>query len=534
MLRLVVVDSAASASRFVNSVSLCQRSAHEVHSEADQEIASLANCYKCPVTSSDNDFFIFDIQAGFIPFDYLIWRHSRKERIEATIYHREAFLMHLGLKPDLLPLLASIIGSDYVSPSMLTSIQSEIENSMPRGLKRIEYTAQFLRKFSSVEEATRAVVSLAREKDKEDLKKALYMSIDSYRIPPRSPLLDFLTDSNASAVTGNKSVDDPSDGASSSVVGAGGGSSSVVGAGGASSSVVGAGGGSSSVVGAGGGSSSVVGAGGASTSDVGANGNNNASVLPVPTWVLENHRNGSFPSYYISNLMTNVALLQIQVQNIQQKSANYCTFTLRQAIYAIVLGQGEKINEYIRDGETYKIQEHTIKARNGFDLPSLSTIPTLSLDQRMEIMMELLESNTSFMRSIEYEFLLFAAATRFWLLNADPPISNDELNAILFTHLRLRRIAEDGKTRSPRRVNEIQFNVDRLHSFAQWQAVMHEAISLAQVLDLLHLEPAIRSLFSGIMAFDMLQPKGVLSDADREVHQDLRKAIVEGSHLNYL
>ena len=81
-------------------------------SEADSEVASLANAWNCPVLSNDSDFFIFDIKAGFIPLSSFDWKSSR---LAAKIFHRRKLASHLGIQPEFLPMFASLVGNDYVS-----------------------------------------------------------------------------------------------------------------------------------------------------------------------------------------------------------------------------------------------------------------------------------------------------------------------------------------------------------------------------------------------------------------------------------
>lgn len=54
--------------------------------EGDQEIAALANHYKCPVFSSDSDFFIFNLEHGFIHFNRFY-----SERNPLSLYYNTRF-----------------------------------------------------------------------------------------------------------------------------------------------------------------------------------------------------------------------------------------------------------------------------------------------------------------------------------------------------------------------------------------------------------------------------------------------------------
>ncbi|XP_078347193.1 single-strand DNA endonuclease ASTE1-like [Oculina patagonica] len=81
-------------------------------SEAGAEIAILANAWNCPVLSNDSDFFIFDIEAGYIPLFSLNWKSVR---LPSKIFHRRKLASHFQIHEELLPLFASLAGNDYVS-----------------------------------------------------------------------------------------------------------------------------------------------------------------------------------------------------------------------------------------------------------------------------------------------------------------------------------------------------------------------------------------------------------------------------------
>ena len=83
-----------------------------IFSEADAEIASLARAWNCPVLSNDSDFFIFDIKCGYIPLSSFEWKSGG---LRANIFHRRILASQLGIREELLPLFASLVGNDYVS-----------------------------------------------------------------------------------------------------------------------------------------------------------------------------------------------------------------------------------------------------------------------------------------------------------------------------------------------------------------------------------------------------------------------------------
>ena len=75
--------------------------------DADKVIASLANHHKCPVLSSDSDFFIFDLKCGFVHFN----RHLKGKNsfYEIAQFQREFELQHY----ELCLLIPVLCGNDF-------------------------------------------------------------------------------------------------------------------------------------------------------------------------------------------------------------------------------------------------------------------------------------------------------------------------------------------------------------------------------------------------------------------------------------
>jgi len=92
--------------------------------EADDEIAAVARKLGCPVLSYDSDFFIYNVP--YIPFSTCeVGVKKRKENgndvnfIKCKIYHVEGLVKHFGgLDSSLLPLMAVLLGNDYVKGSV--------------------------------------------------------------------------------------------------------------------------------------------------------------------------------------------------------------------------------------------------------------------------------------------------------------------------------------------------------------------------------------------------------------------------------
>ena len=96
---------------FINVLKKMSIEYYMADGEADREIAALANHHKCPVLGSDSDFFIFNLQYGFINFD----RFCDEEKKHLSFYHLKYFKNQFVLKErDLCLLIPSFFGNDIL------------------------------------------------------------------------------------------------------------------------------------------------------------------------------------------------------------------------------------------------------------------------------------------------------------------------------------------------------------------------------------------------------------------------------------
>lgn len=115
--------------------------------EADDEIAAIARQLNCPVLSYDSDFFIYGVL--YIPFPTMCLEACQmttstpedpKYYIECKIYSVENFLSRFcGLNKDMLPLIAALLGNDYIKRSVFKKFYENVNipcNSRKNHLER--------------------------------------------------------------------------------------------------------------------------------------------------------------------------------------------------------------------------------------------------------------------------------------------------------------------------------------------------------------------------------------------------------------
>ncbi|XP_011405724.1 PREDICTED: protein asteroid homolog 1-like [Amphimedon queenslandica] len=105
--------------------------------EADPEIASLANHYHCPVLAYDSDYFIFNLDEGYIPLHPELFKWKTNEEIEAKQYLLPKFKKEFK-DPALVFLIPAIIENDFIK--------------LPRGGESVEQLMKSQKICSSLEE----------------------------------------------------------------------------------------------------------------------------------------------------------------------------------------------------------------------------------------------------------------------------------------------------------------------------------------------------------------------------------------------
>lgn len=101
--------------------------------EADMEMASMAHILNCPILSYDSDFYVLDVL--YIPFNTMKLKLEKCNKndtvynyISCQIYYVDKFLKHHGgLKKEVLPLLATVLGNDYIKITVFEAFYKHIK-----------------------------------------------------------------------------------------------------------------------------------------------------------------------------------------------------------------------------------------------------------------------------------------------------------------------------------------------------------------------------------------------------------------------
>ncbi|KAF6215630.1 hypothetical protein GE061_010386 [Apolygus lucorum] len=149
--------------------------------EADSEIAALAKIYHVPVLSNDSDYFIFDVL--YIPIPTLIHDNGTNSKIRCKMFKNDQFLRHLNLDRSKLPLLAVVLGNDYIPRSEFRSFLGQIKLDRSRqdsySQKVIAGVIRWL-KAESVETALQKILSCMRSRARQSLRQKIIKIMRGY------------------------------------------------------------------------------------------------------------------------------------------------------------------------------------------------------------------------------------------------------------------------------------------------------------------------------------------------------------------
>ncbi|KAG0071022.1 hypothetical protein BGZ93_008521 [Podila epicladia] len=140
--------------------------------EADGLVAQLAmeksldpTIEEAYAVSKDSDYFIYNTgsssKGGYIPLDSLFVQvdpESQETTIAATVYSQSAIAEHLGIRPEFLPLFASLTGNDYLRPEVFedqiakalsAATGQQLSSASNTNHTRIRATASFLKEYGA-------------------------------------------------------------------------------------------------------------------------------------------------------------------------------------------------------------------------------------------------------------------------------------------------------------------------------------------------------------------------------------------------
>ena len=405
----------------------------------------MAQSWNCPVLGDDSDYFIFDIKAGYIPLSFFDWKAGQ---LKASIFYRSKLASHFRIRAELIPLLASLAGNDYVSPDALAAFYNALTHTqskdrLNRSEERFAKIANKLSQLSDSYDQQKALESvlqmISSPQKRSELRQVVELSLQEYNIK-ESNLLDYF---KTGAVCSSLRT---------------------------------------------------------------RNGHE------IEQWVLRRFRSGLFSTKFMNSLTSGKCLLRVQVENCGEISANRSSFWLRQFVYGILndLEEGTKetgnlpaVREWDREGMTVK-PSNVAPYQEGV-VPGISLMPYLETTETLNFLLFALDSaDTPEIGALPQDMKLFVASLRYLLNNAQPELKMNHLLALLCCCVNLQdNLKEENvKTTNPK-YSPQSFDLRAAHSFCQWQSVLRDAINLNCTLLEPVLTPYIHKIYNGQMAHSL-------------------------------
>uniref|UniRef100_A0A8C7L8F2 Asteroid homolog 1 n=1 Tax=Oncorhynchus kisutch TaxID=8019 RepID=A0A8C7L8F2_ONCKI len=417
-------------------------------SEADQEIASLAQKWKCPVLSNDNDFYIFDIQAGFLPMSHFKWQNASVQRwspenyIPCKLYTTTSFCRLVNINRQLLPVFGVIAGNDYVNLDKMGfpirwKDNSPMEPNWKRGVVFFNKLLKWLTSFQEKQEALDNVHLLIGhgENNMDAALQALSQGIETYQIQPGC-LERFFNDGEAP---------DP-------------------------------------------------------------------GLLPdhlsvLPDWTLLPLTKGTLPPYMIYILQLRPVIQGIQVEDHSLPSGNITSRPIRQVFYGLLLGEGREVEEYDREGKNLTSSKVKAILPSAAQLLQLDTLDQAPHSVRLEVFLVTVGVSQSIFKGLPPQLGLPVAVTYYWLRHAHPrpdrPLLQALLLGLVFGELcRQRKMLERMRGLIQRPAMSPDLGV--AHVFSQWNRCMRDGLYLNQLLCLPLPEPQCAWLYKGTLVHQLV------------------------------
>ena len=415
-----------------------------LNSEADTEIASLAYVWNCPVLSNDSDFFIFDIKAGYVPLTFFTWNSSC---LTVRVFHRQKLASHFRIRAELIPLLASLAGNDYVSCDLLVEFNRvlngfQASNHFSKKGARFESIANMLSKLpdSNEEEALKCALKMVKSaENREQLREAVELSLQEYTLS-ESNLLGYFQDDLVSSSLRTQS-------------------------------------------------------------------NREINQWVLQKFRDGKFSSKCISSLTSGKLFMGIPVENCREisANCCSKWLRRFVYGILNDAETKAEGNIKVIREWDREG--LSVQQSIVKPYQEGVVPSLSLIPYLDLGERVNFLLFALDSDTTAVRSLGKRFILIAASLRYLIKNAKPSLETNHLIALLCCCVNMENDEfHNGEENSvsPKRFSW-PFDIRAAQSFAQWQCVLRDAIHLNFNL----LEPVpvpfIHKTFNGKMAQKLLE-----------------------------
>lgn len=348
--------------------------------EADEEIAAIANHYHCPVASQDSDFYIFNIEGGFVRLDsisttpqtVLTEAGEKVNVLPCRWYHVDNLLCHFpGFEKSMLPLFATLMGNDFVNGHLFEAFFSRIKLPRLRS-KKLKISKQHTK-----------MVGLLYWLSSTDAESALAQIVQTLKAPKREHSAKIISDAVARYEACTSPFVDKLKNGTAMVLSGG-------------------------------------------------------TDITFPNWFSERFFCGILNPYLLNIAAVHKVFHLTQIDCFDLESSYACSLSLRRALYGLVLsvnaedGEMASVEEFDREGRniTRRFVEPVSDASGYGKLPRLEEIPSLTPEARKELFGCIFDTKVTQDECPEPLHGLFAVIC-FWLKNSKLKVNENLLRSFL-------------------------------------------------------------------------------------------------------
>ncbi len=393
--------------------------------EADRDVVAIANYYNYPVLANDSDYYMYDIKAGYMPLTRLDWR-ARPFKLE--VYKLCDFNCQFGLTdPQLSRVIPAVLGNDLIIIGLMDRLIEEGVISIDHN-RQVGSLVRFISKVSNVQQ----LISHIREKmDKgEEIAEALEMNIriaeEMYDgIKPLSKQ-DLWTKSLLVPYSGNRGK--------------------------------------------------------------------------FPKWLTENNDEGRF---LIAIALKGRYLPKCVIDDPHKPTARLASVGIRQSMYTmmspLMKERSLRVTEIMRNElkkggkiEDIEMVDHEVILSPSPTLPSVLDIEGMSPDEKLSVFCHVLGIDRNILNGFDKEWKLVIAAACYWVKECRPSeVLVKSLAATFVQCSRIQPSADRSETNKKilynlRDITRTDQWLDALHSFACFQCIYIDTVTLNYLLALLH------------------------------------------------
>lgn len=363
--------------------------------EADDQIAVLANEFNAPVLSFDSDFYIFDLTAGYIPFDGVNFVSVESENKEykylpCCIYYSKNLAKHFpDLGKSVLPFIATLLGNDFVDHWVFQDFYQRLSTpkkctfkfDIPIAHTKMRSLFHWLESVNSLENGIEKVLLCFNDEKRVKVEQVMKMSLKAYSSTEQYSRVNLRLLLEGSS----KEIEEQCCKCDS----------------------------------------------------------------PLPVWFRCSFWKGEIAQFCQNVVMLQRVILNCQVEDMKASSATNCCQNIRNVIYGILTSRNEQgkeanssvpdtlmpdyVTEYTREIKNirkFKV-EPTFKLPTFGVIPCLADIPAMGKNERLSLLFAALDLSSSRILEFPQELQITMAVLIYWIRESDPGVSVNQVRALI-------------------------------------------------------------------------------------------------------